>query len=70
MISYNWTHQKEALKIKEILKENKLRVWMDVDDMYGSTLAAMAQGVEGADIVIMCYSYDYQKSTNCRAGMI
>ena len=44
------------------------QVWMDVDDMQGSTLAAMAKAVEDADIVLVCYSQRYKDSDNCRAG--
>jgi hypothetical protein len=41
---------------------------MDVDDMQGSTLQAMASAVEKADIVLVCYSQKYKNSDNCRAG--
>ena len=33
MISYNWTHQKLALSLRDGLKEAGYRVWIDVDKM-------------------------------------
>ncbi|XP_050407278.1 uncharacterized protein LOC130010374 isoform X1 [Patella vulgata] len=67
MISYNWDKQDMALKIRDQLKSNNIRVWIDVDDMEGSTLDAMAKAVEQAEIVIMCMSRKYKNSENCRA---
>ena len=33
MISYNWSHQPTALKIKEDLERSGYKVWIDVDKM-------------------------------------
>ena len=41
---------------------------MDVDNMAGSTLQAMANAVEEADLVLVCFSQKYKNSQNCRAG--
>ena len=68
MISYNWGHQKMVKQIRDHLRNNGFKVWMDVDDMQGSTLQAMASAVENADIVLVCYSLKYKNSDNCRAG--
>ena len=43
---------------------------MDIDQMGGSTLQAMADAVEGADIILMCMSNKYKNSPACRAGII
>ena len=43
---------------------------MDVDNMAGSTLQAMAEAVENADIVLICFSPKYKNSPNCRAGTV
>jgi hypothetical protein len=45
-------------------------VWMDVDQMSGSTLDAMAAAVENAAVVLICYSEKYKDSQNCRTGML
>ena len=44
------------------------KVWIDIENMQGSTLAAMAKAVEDADIVLVCFSQRYKDSANCRAG--
>ena len=68
MISYQWANQPLIKKIRDSLQENGIKCWMDIDDMQGSTLNAMAGAVEGADIVLICYSQKYYDSPNCRAG--
>jgi male-specific lethal 1 len=45
-----------------------IQVWMDIDQMGGSTLQAMAEAVEGADVFLMCMSNKYKHSPACRAG--
>lgn len=67
MISYQWANQKLIEKIRDSLQENGVKCWVDIDDMQGSTLDAMAQAVEGAEIVLICYSKKYQDSPSCRA---
>ena len=47
-----------------------LKVWMDIDQMAGSTLQSMAEAVENADIFLMAMSHKYKDSPNCRAGKI
>ncbi|XP_076113674.1 uncharacterized protein LOC143081913 [Mytilus galloprovincialis] len=66
MISYNWGHQDKVLKIRDSLKDIGHRVWMDVDNMHGSTIDSMAKAVEEAYIVLMCYSFKYKNSDSCR----
>lgn len=70
MVSYNWGHQSIVKEICGQLRNNGIKVWMDIDDMHGSTLQAMAHAVEKADIVLVCYSQNYKNSDNCRAGKI
>lgn len=67
MISYQWENQKLIQKIRDRLQENGVKCWMDIDDMQGSTVDAMAKAVEDANIVLICYSKKYHESPNCRA---
>ncbi|KAJ8322143.1 hypothetical protein KUTeg_000614 [Tegillarca granosa] len=67
MISYQWNNQETLIRIKEHLRSNGFKVWMDIDDMAGSTLEAMAKAVEEADVVLLCFSKKYKDSDNCRA---
>ncbi len=43
-------------------------MWIDVDQMEGSTLEAMASAVENAAVVLIGVSEKYKKSPNCRTG--
>lgn len=70
MISYQWENQKIIKKIRDSLQENGVKCWMDIYDMQGSTTDAMAQAVQGAEIVLICYSKKYQDSSSCRMGII
>ena len=65
-ISYNWKYQETVLKIRQLLIDNGYKVWIDVDQMHGSTLEAMARAVENASLVLICYSESYKMSNMCR----
>lgn len=65
MISYQWDYQPEVRKICEALKRFRFNVWMDLDKMSGDIYKKMAEGVEGAEIIIICMSTKYQNSENC-----
>ncbi|XP_072037454.1 uncharacterized protein [Amphiura filiformis] len=67
MISYQWDHQERAIKIRDRLKQSGFNVWMDVDKLEGSILVAMANGVEKADAVLLCFSQAYKASVCCQA---
>ncbi|XP_070553248.1 uncharacterized protein [Ptychodera flava] len=67
MISYNWDVQKRMIKLKTKLQAAGYDVWMDIEKMGGSTLAAMAEAVQGADVVLICMSEKYKFSNPCRS---
>lgn len=66
MISYNWGNQATILRLAKSLKEKGYAVWLDVDEMKGSTLEAMADAIENSALVLMCVSQKYKESPNCR----
>ncbi|XP_070538017.1 uncharacterized protein [Ptychodera flava] len=66
MISYQWDVQKTIIKIKDQLKAKGYKVWMDIEQMEGSTLEAMASAVENASVVLICYTQKYKDSPSCR----
>lgn len=68
MISYQWDHQEILIDVRDALLEAGYKIWMDIDQMGGSTLEAMANAVEGAKIVLMSVSKKYKDSANCRSG--
>lgn len=66
MLSYQWDHQPLVKRLAERIKQSGYHVWLDVEQMSGSTLEAMAGAVEGSSAVVMCLSAKYQASRNCR----
>jgi len=66
MISYTWKYQDCAKKIAKYLKNRNYKVWMDIEQMSGSTLEAMADAIERSSIVLILYSEAYKNSANCR----
>ncbi|XP_077988725.1 uncharacterized protein LOC144443204 isoform X2 [Glandiceps talaboti] len=66
MLSYNWKYQKLVLKINQRLRAKGYVTWIDVENMSGSILDAMADAVQESYLVLVCYCKAYQKSPNCR----
>ncbi|XP_013405224.1 uncharacterized protein LOC106170042 [Lingula anatina] len=66
MISYNWAHQELLIKVRDYLTQSGFKVWMDINNMYGSTSDAMASAVENAAVVLISMSQRYKDSKNCR----
>ena len=66
MISYEWSSQETMLYVKRCLEANGYKVWMDVDQIKGSILEAMAKAVENAAVVLICISQRYKDSKNCK----
>ena len=67
MISYQWDAQKVLVEVKNKLQASGYRVWMDLEQMGGSTLDTMAKAVEDAAVVLVCVSQRYKESLNCRS---
>jgi len=66
MLSYQWDNQPTIKRIAELLKSAGYNVWLDLDQMSGSTISAMAEAVEGSAVVLVALSSKYQGSKNCR----
>ncbi|CAF1378634.1 unnamed protein product, partial [Didymodactylos carnosus] len=67
MISYSWADQELCSKIHDGLVAKNFRVWLDKNEMHGSTIEAMANAVESSEVILMCMSETYKKSTNCKS---
>ena len=67
MISYQWDSQEVLVDVKNRLQASGYRVWMDLEQMGGSTLEAMAKAVEDSSVVLICVSERYKESPNCRS---
>lgn len=67
MISYNTASRELCLQIKESLEQAKLKVWIDVEEIHGSSLDSMARAVENAKCVLICVTEKYRQSLNCQS---
>eukprot|EP00041_Stephanoeca_diplocostata_P039038 m.1582527 g.1582527 ORF g.1582527 m.1582527 type:complete len:777 (+) comp25318_c0_seq14:2335-4665(+) len=66
MISYSWANQREVLRIRKALGDRGYRVWIDVEQMAGSTVDAMAAAVETSRVMLYVVSPEYKESVVCR----
>jgi hypothetical protein len=66
MISYNWDHQPVIKRINAGLKLRGYNVWIDVEQMKGSTIDAMSEAIDNAAVFLCGVSLAYKESANCR----
>ncbi|XP_072051589.1 uncharacterized protein [Amphiura filiformis] len=67
MISYQWDSQERVIRIRDRLVAAGYRVWMDLTNMQGDIIDAMAEAVQTSDVVLMCMTERYKDSKNCRS---
>ncbi|XP_072019573.1 uncharacterized protein [Amphiura filiformis] len=67
MISYQWDSQDRVVTIRDNLVQAGYKVWMDVHNIRGDIIDAMADAVEKSDVILMCMTERYKDSTNCRS---
>ena len=67
MISYNTASRDLCLKIKADIEAAGHKVWIDVNDIHGSSLNSMAEAVENSYCVLICVTEKYRQSINCQA---
>ncbi|CAF2350000.1 unnamed protein product [Rotaria sp. Silwood2] len=67
MISYCHADQELIRKIHKFLVDQGFKIWIDLNNMYGPAMSAMADAVENSEFVIMCMSDSYKRSTYCQA---
>eukprot|EP01046_Picozoa_sp_COSAG06_P022080 COSAG06_NODE_1691_length_8705_cov_95.509877_11_plen_875_part_01 len=66
MVSYNWDHQDVIMRVVGSLQSLGYLVWVDLEQMQGSTVDTMALAVEGSAVVLIGVSRAYKESSNCR----
>lgn len=66
MISYNHASKPLCLDIYNSLIKDGYTVWFDLEEMHGSILVAMAQGIESSDIILYCITEKYSQSPHCQ----
>jgi hypothetical protein len=65
MISYSWSNQSIAREIATTLRDMGFEVWLDLDNMNGDIMAAMAQAILQARAVFVLVAAGYIHSANC-----
>ncbi|CAF0785530.1 unnamed protein product, partial [Didymodactylos carnosus] len=66
MISYNHDTKDVCMKICNQLRKNGYTVWIDTENMHGSTLECMALAIEQAFVILLCITEKYKQSPNCQ----
>ena len=66
MISYCWDQQAVIKRVHAALVKRGYNIWIDIEQMKGSTVDSMAAAVEGAVVMLIGVSRQYKESTNCR----
>ena len=62
MISYSHSNKDLCHQIHQNLIQLKYRVWIDLENMFGSTFQSMAQGIEASEMILICMSNSYKQS--------
>eukprot|EP01050_Picozoa_sp_SAG11_P014886 SAG11_NODE_1878_length_4131_cov_81.001984_1_plen_1376_part_11 len=66
MVSYCWEQQPTILRVVAAVQSRGYLIWVDVEQMTGSTVDSMALAVEAAEVMLIGVSRQYKESTNCR----
>ncbi len=67
MISYCQKRSPIVHKIWKRMKEENIPIWIDVERLGAGDLDEnLAQAIDGANLIVSCFSEEYQKSAYCR----
>ena len=61
-----WDSQVVIQRLNEWLIARGYVTWFDLTNMKGSTMDAMSDAIEGADVMLYGVSLAYKESANCR----
>ena len=61
-----WDSQGTIKRTNESLIARGYVTWFDLTNMKGSTMDAMSDAIEGADVMLYGVSLAYKESANCR----
>lgn len=67
MFSYNHDSKDLVYQICQTLRQAGYRIWLDIDDLHGSSLESMGRAVEQASLIILCMTEKYKTSPNCQS---
>ena len=66
MLSYAWAQQELVLRLRRELGRRNYSIWIDVEQMQGSTVDSMADAIDAAYSVVYCMTQAYKESANCK----
>jgi len=66
MISYSTENTVLCLKIRDKIESFGHKVWMDLNDIHGSSLDVITRGIEQSYCVLMCITEKYRQSISCQ----
>ena len=69
MLSYQWDVQRTIQRLNESLIARGYATWFDLTNMKGSTMDAMSDAIEGADVMLYAVSLKYKESANVSASV-
>ena len=65
MISYHWDSQPLAVKVRDYLRSNGVRVTMNEGEVKGDPFQWMVDSVKASDAIILVLTPKYEQSKNC-----
>ena len=66
MLSYQWDAQSAIVRLNDSLITRGYVTWFDLTNMKGSTMDAMSDAIEGAEVMLYGVSLAYKESANVR----
>ncbi|CAF0908308.1 unnamed protein product [Adineta steineri] len=66
MISYSHQDKDLCHRIYSKLVADGFNVWVDLENMYGSTIDRMAEAIENSQFILICMSQRYETSPYCK----
>lgn len=64
-----WNVQATIQRLNESLMARSYVTWFDLTNMKGSTMDAMSDAIEGADVMLYGVSLAYKESANVRVAL-
>lgn len=65
MFTYNWANMDQVDRIKIELEKLGYKIWLDRDQMIGSSFEKTAEGINKSELILMCVSERYKSNYNC-----
>ncbi|CAF1660635.1 unnamed protein product [Adineta ricciae] len=66
MISYSHSDKELTYRIYDLLIKDDVRVWMDRDETFGTTMITKADAIDQSNYILICVSDEYKENLYCR----